>query len=108
MTGTQPLAQSLVEAAAEAIRAAFSDNLIGYVGKVDGREVVFDPEDINFVRSGDGPSLWEHMARAALATTPYATALAARKAVFEHADQLMVTAAEMYRKAADLRESPCP
>jgi hypothetical protein len=105
---TVSLAQSLVDAAAEAIAAAFNDNLIGYVAVVDGKEVTFNPEDIQFVRTVDGPSLWEHMARAALATTPYATALAARKAVFEHADQLMVTAADMYRKAADLRESPCP
>lgn len=102
------LAQSLVDAAAEAIQAAFSETLIGYVVRVDGKDVGFDPKDVHFVRSGDGPNLWERMARAALATTPYSTALAARNAVFEHADQLMVTAAEMYRTAAELRESPCP
>lgn len=101
---TDSLAQSLVEAAAEAIATAFSDNLIGYVGKVDGREIAFDPEDINMVRSGDGPSLWEHMARAALAVGPAAAPDVARNALLNTADQLMASAADLYRSAAHIRE----
>jgi len=105
---TDSLAQSLVDAAAEAIAEAFSANLIGYVGKVDGREITFCLEDIHFVRSGDGPSLWEHMARAALAVVPEPSADAARKALFDHADQLMASAADLYLTARRIREGRCP
>lgn len=101
---TDSLAQSLVDAAAEAIQAAFYDSLIGYLVKVDGKDVGFEPKDVHFVRSGDGPSLWEHMARAALAVVPIVAPDIARKALLNTADQLMASAADLYRSAAQIRE----
>lgn len=46
---TDPLAQSLEDAAAEAIRGATQDHVIGYVGWVDGNCITFKPEEVEIV-----------------------------------------------------------
>lgn len=96
------LAQSLVDAAAEAARKAFHETIVGFVANPGTEQAVYTPEEIHIVFHADEPGPWERVARAVLEdATPEVT----RRVLFEHADRLMAAAAELYRFAQETREA---
>lgn len=91
MTGS--LAQSLVDAAAEAARTEFFASVRGYATSIDGKRVTFAPDQVILVTDSEQPSLWERVVRVAL-----------DKAIVVHANHLMATAADLYCVGRDIRE----
>jgi hypothetical protein len=104
---TDSLAQSLVEAAAEAARKAFHEAVVGYVAYKGPDQKVYTPDEIHLVFTADEgePGLWERVAGAALGASTAAVPDVARRLLFEHADKLMAAAADLYRSAGEIRRA---